>query len=194
MAAWWRRLVMRALLTRSFSHGSLAKTVPPSPSSCAAMDSMFAVLHLAFPDKRQMPTTSRKMSSSCCGGGRMPGTQAERHSRPGSTASSSIAASTRRDAGGYAAGCPFGKAADPIDDAPDAYAALAGREHLEEMRHMIRMLPDKQRLALLLAVQGERSNAEIGSILGISEGAAEQLLVRARRTLREKIKEKESAQ
>jgi RNA polymerase sigma-70 factor, ECF subfamily len=42
--------------------------------------------------------------------------------------------------------------------------------------------------------QGERSNAEIGSILGISEGAAEQLLVRARRTLREKIKEKEGAQ
>jgi RNA polymerase sigma-70 factor (ECF subfamily) len=59
---------------------------------------------------------------------------------------------------------------------------------------MIRALPEKQRVALLLAVQGERSNAEIGSILGISEGAAEQLLVRARRTLREKIKEKEGAQ
>ncbi len=58
---------------------------------------------------------------------------------------------------------------------------------------MIRDLPEKQRLALLLSVQGERSNAEIGSILGVSEGAAEQLLVRARRTLRAKMREKEDA-
>jgi DNA-directed RNA polymerase specialized sigma24 family protein len=34
-------------------------------------------------------------------------------------------------------------------------------------------------------VHGERSNAEIASILGVSEGAAEQLLVRARRRLRD---------
>ena len=89
---------------------------------------------------------------------------------------------------------PFGEAPDPIDEAPDPVSALAGREHLAEVRLMIRALPDKQRVALLLAVQGERSNAEIGSILGVSEGAAEQLLVRARRTLRERIKEKEGAQ
>ena len=89
---------------------------------------------------------------------------------------------------------PFGEAPDPVDDAPDVVSALAGREHLAEVRFMIRALPEKQRVALLLAVQGERSNAEIGSILGISEGAAEQLLVRARRTLREKIEEKEGAQ
>ena len=48
---------MRAFLTRSFSHGLLAKTVPPSPSSCAAMDSMCAVLPSAFLDMWQMPTT-----------------------------------------------------------------------------------------------------------------------------------------
>ena len=69
---------------------------------------------------------------------------------------------------------PFGEAPDPVDDAPDAVSALAGREHLAEVRFMIRALPEKQRVALLLAVQGERSNADIGSILGISEGAAEQ--------------------
>jgi RNA polymerase sigma-70 factor (ECF subfamily) len=89
---------------------------------------------------------------------------------------------------------PFGEVPDPVDDAPDAASTLAGREHLAEVRLMIRDLPEQQRLALLLAVQGERSNAEIGSILGVSEGAAEQLLVRARRTLRVKIKEKEDAQ
>jgi RNA polymerase sigma-70 factor, ECF subfamily len=88
---------------------------------------------------------------------------------------------------------PFAEAPDPIDDAPDAVSVLAGHQHLAEVRHMIRALPEKQRLALLLAVQGERSNAEIGSILGVSEGAAEQLLVRARRTLRVKVKDKEAA-
>jgi RNA polymerase sigma-70 factor (ECF subfamily) len=41
-------------------------------------------------------------------------------------------------------------------------------------------------------VQGEKTNAEIASILGVSEGAAEQLLVRARRTLRTMMEEKES--
>jgi RNA polymerase sigma-70 factor (ECF subfamily) len=54
-------------------------------------------------------------------------------------------------------------------------------------------LPEKQRLALLLAVQAERSNAEIASVLGVSEGAAEQLLVRARRTLRAMMENKETA-
>jgi RNA polymerase sigma-70 factor (ECF subfamily) len=89
---------------------------------------------------------------------------------------------------------PFGEVPDPIDGAPDAVSALSGREHLAEVGHMIRGLPEKQRLALLLAVQGERSNAEIAAILGVSEGATEQLLVRARRTLRAKIKEMEDAQ
>jgi RNA polymerase sigma-70 factor (ECF subfamily) len=58
---------------------------------------------------------------------------------------------------------------------------------------MIRTLPEKQRLALLLSVQAERSNAEIASVLGVSEGAAEQLLVRARKTLRAKMESKETA-
>ncbi len=89
---------------------------------------------------------------------------------------------------------PFAEVPDPAADAPDAFADVAGREHLAEVRHMIRDLPEKQRLALLLSVQGERSNAEIGAVLGVSEGAAEQLLVRARRTLRAKMKAKEDAQ
>jgi RNA polymerase sigma-70 factor (ECF subfamily) len=89
---------------------------------------------------------------------------------------------------------PFAEIPDPPDDAPDAFAEVSGREHLAEVRHMIRDLPGKQRLALLLSVQGERSNAEIASILGVSEGAAEQLLVRARRALRAKMREREDAQ
>jgi RNA polymerase sigma-70 factor, ECF subfamily len=89
---------------------------------------------------------------------------------------------------------PFSEIGDPADESPSPLDALAGRDRLAVLRGMIRTLPDKQRLALLLAVQGERSNAEIGSILGVSEGAAEQLLVRARRRLRTMIEEKEAVQ
>jgi RNA polymerase sigma-70 factor (ECF subfamily) len=88
---------------------------------------------------------------------------------------------------------PFGEAPDPIDEAPSAFDELSGRERLAEVGRMIRTLPEKQRLALLLSVQAERSNAEIASVLGVSEGAAEQLLVRARKTLRAKMESKETA-
>jgi RNA polymerase sigma-70 factor (ECF subfamily) len=86
---------------------------------------------------------------------------------------------------------PFADAPDPADDSPSAFDDLAGRQGLAEVRRMIRDLPEKQRLALLLSVQAEKSNAEIASVLGISEGAAEQLLVRARRTLRERMASRE---
>jgi RNA polymerase sigma-70 factor, ECF subfamily len=79
---------------------------------------------------------------------------------------------------------PFGEADDPADEAPSALETVQGRERLLEVRRGIGTLPEKQRAALLLAVQGDRTNAEIASILEVTEGAAEQLLVRARRTLR----------
>jgi RNA polymerase sigma-70 factor (ECF subfamily) len=88
---------------------------------------------------------------------------------------------------------PFSDVVDPPDEAPSAYDALAGRDALAEVGRMIRKLPEKQRLALLLSVQAERSNTEIASVLGVSEGAAEQLLVRARKTLRAKMENKETA-
>jgi RNA polymerase sigma-70 factor (ECF subfamily) len=87
---------------------------------------------------------------------------------------------------------PFGAIEDPPDENPSAFDAASGRDRLAKVRDMIRGLPEKQRLALLLSVQGERSNAEIAAILGVSEGAAEQLLVRARRALRAMMEEKES--
>ena len=51
----------------------------------------------------------------------------------------------------------------------------------------IRTLPARQRAAILLASDGEKSNIEIADALGVSLGAAEQLLVRARRTLRARL-------
>ncbi|WP_225765973.1 sigma-70 family RNA polymerase sigma factor [Inquilinus sp. Marseille-Q2685] len=87
---------------------------------------------------------------------------------------------------------PFGNGPEPADDAPTALTTLSGRDRLAAVARLIRTLPERQRLALLLAVQGGRSNAEIAAILGISQGAAEQLLVRARRTLRAVIDERET--
>jgi RNA polymerase sigma-70 factor (ECF subfamily) len=86
---------------------------------------------------------------------------------------------------------PFEDAADPVDETPSALDVLSNRDRLAEVRKMILTLPEKQRLALLLAVQGEQSNAEIASILSVSEGAAEQLLVRAWRRLGSLVAEQE---
>ena len=87
---------------------------------------------------------------------------------------------------------PLADTADPADDAPTALQAVAARDHLAAVARMIRTLPEKQRLALLLAAQGKHANVEIAAILQVSEGAAEQLLVRARKKLRTMMKEQEA--
>lgn len=80
---------------------------------------------------------------------------------------------------------PFAEAANEIDDpSPSALATLADRDHLAAVWRALQQLPDKQRIALLLASQQAQTTAEIAQALGISEGAVEQRLVRARRTLR----------
>jgi RNA polymerase sigma-70 factor (ECF subfamily) len=88
---------------------------------------------------------------------------------------------------------PFEFVPDPVDETPSADQTVVGRQETARIRSMIRTLPEKQRLALLLAAQDEKSNAEIAAILGVSEGAAEQLLVRARRRLRTMMSDKEDA-
>ncbi len=80
--------------------------------------------------------------------------------------------------------------AEPEDDAPDAAERAAQQSELAAVRRDMLALPEKQRAALLLAVQAEKSTAEIGEALGVSAGAAEQLLVRARRALRERARER----
>ena len=80
--------------------------------------------------------------------------------------------------------------AEPEDEAPSAADLAVQRSELAAVRRDIRALPEKQRAALLLAVQAEKSTAEIGEALDVSAGAAEQLLVRARRTLRERARER----
>ncbi|MGI9503856.1 MAG: RNA polymerase sigma factor [Geminicoccaceae bacterium] len=84
---------------------------------------------------------------------------------------------------------------DALDDGPDiadntanAEKALDDRQCLAAMRAAIAELPDRQRMAIILSTQQGKSNGEIAEILGSSEGAVEQLMVRARRMLREKYR------
>lgn len=69
------------------------------------------------------------------------------------------------------------------DPQPSAADHLAGRQRLAQVRTAIAALPGRQRMALLLSVVTGQENAEIAQTMGISTGAVEQLLVRARRSL-----------
>lgn len=73
---------------------------------------------------------------------------------------------------------------DPDDPQPDAVRTLAARQRLAAVRRDIARLPDRQRMALLLSVAGGLEAGDIAAALGTSRAAAEQLLARARRTLR----------
>jgi RNA polymerase sigma-70 factor (ECF subfamily) len=57
---------------------------------------------------------------------------------------------------------------------------------LAELAGWLGGLPEEQRVALVLSAVEGLSSAEIGAILGCSEGAVEQRLVRARAALRKK--------
>ena len=81
---------------------------------------------------------------------------------------------------------------DPKDALPDSGASpaqVATAEEalaLRELAGWLDELPDDQRTALLLKTVEGMSSGEIAAILGCSEGAVEQRLVRARATLRER--------
>ena len=73
----------------------------------------------------------------------------------------------------------------PFHLTPNPEDAYAARQHLAAILGGISALPDEQRMALILSVQQSLPNRDIAAAMGTSEGAVEQLLVRARRKLRE---------
>ncbi|GLK80384.1 sigma-70 family RNA polymerase sigma factor [Methylopila turkensis] len=79
---------------------------------------------------------------------------------------------------------PFADAFDPPSDEVGPERSLSDRDEVDQVRADILTLPARQRAALLLAADGERSNAEIAEALDATEKAVESMLVRARRTLR----------
>ena len=86
---------------------------------------------------------------------------------------------------------PFADAFDPPTDDPDPEHALADRDEVAAVRADILKLPERQRAALLLSADGERSNADIAIMLKTTEKAVESMLVRARRTLRARLATRE---
>ncbi len=76
---------------------------------------------------------------------------------------------------------------DTADPGPLVEQRLATNATLSAVARDIRDLPARQRAAILLSADGERTNADIAEAMGLSIGAVEQLLVRARRTLRARL-------
>jgi RNA polymerase sigma-70 factor, ECF subfamily len=70
------------------------------------------------------------------------------------------------------------------DTAPDATAVLAGRQTLARVQAGIASLPERQRMAIMLCAVAGLDTQEIALAMATTAGAVEQLLVRARRTLR----------
>ncbi len=83
-------------------------------------------------------------------------------------------------------------AAELHDPDPAADQRLAAGGELATVVRDIRALPPRQRAAILLVADGERATAEIAEMMGLSVGAVEQLLVRARRTLRTRLAARDS--
>lgn len=80
-----------------------------------------------------------------------------------------------------------GEASDEqVDPGWDGAARAEARVALSELDDWLALLPAEQRAALVLQSMEGLNNAEIAQIMGVSEGAVEQRLVRARATLRQK--------
>jgi len=74
------------------------------------------------------------------------------------------------------------------DGSPTAEDLLLARERSRQITDALQSLPDNQRMALILKRYGDLSYHEIAQVLGCSVPAVESLLVRAKRTLQEKLK------
>lgn len=79
---------------------------------------------------------------------------------------------------------PLEAAGEIVDPALGAAEIAEGHEIGRRVSAAVDALPERQRAALALCYYDELSNIEAAEILGLSVGAVESLLVRARRTLK----------
>jgi RNA polymerase sigma-70 factor (ECF subfamily) len=76
---------------------------------------------------------------------------------------------------------------DVLDKSLDASASAETALALSELSDWLSELPPEQRATLVLKALEGMSSREIGELLGCTEGAVEQRLVRARAALRERM-------
>jgi RNA polymerase sigma-70 factor (ECF subfamily) len=74
-----------------------------------------------------------------------------------------------------------------LDDALNAEDLLLARERSRRISNAVQSLPENQRIALILKRYEDLSYEEIAGVLGCSIPAVESLLVRAKRTLQNKL-------
>jgi RNA polymerase sigma-70 factor (ECF subfamily) len=82
---------------------------------------------------------------------------------------------------------PIEDVSDPVDPTPDAAASIERRESDRAVAAAIAELPERQRAAIALTYHEGLSNAVSAAALGTSVSAVETLLVRAKRTLRQRL-------
>lgn len=79
---------------------------------------------------------------------------------------------------------PLDDAATVADTGPTGFDHTARNQTAEHVARAVARLPARQRAALVLCYYEHMSNLEAAAILGVSVGALESLLVRARKRLR----------
>ena len=82
---------------------------------------------------------------------------------------------------------PLESAGEIAGQEMDGYQTLAREQTGARVTAAVATLPDRQRAALTLCHWDGMSNIEAAEVLGITVGALESLLVRARRTLRDML-------
>jgi RNA polymerase sigma-70 factor, ECF subfamily len=83
---------------------------------------------------------------------------------------------------------PLTEAGDPADPSPDPAQRLARDETDRQVAAAVASLPARQRLVIMLTYDEGLNNAEAAAALDSSVSGVEALLVRAKRTLREKLR------
>ena len=73
------------------------------------------------------------------------------------------------------------------DPAPGAEQEIEQAGELARVRRAMTALAPRQRMALMLVAEQELSGADAAAIMEVSPGAFEQLLVRGRKALRDRL-------
>lgn len=76
---------------------------------------------------------------------------------------------------------------EPESGAPSALEQVAASETRARLKQALASLPERQRTALLLCQFGDATNLDAAAAMGVTVGALESLLVRARRALRAEL-------
>lgn len=82
---------------------------------------------------------------------------------------------------------PIDEVPEPEDEQPNAFRTLHRTEVAKSVKTAVGELPERQRTALTLCHYEGLGNIEAAEVMGITVGALESLLIRAKRHLRDRL-------